>query len=73
MELSQLLDPALILKVGAIMVMVNGVLFGLHKALQAVAAFTETKADDKVADIMGKVVGGVSKIVEVALGSLGKK
>ncbi len=73
MELGQLLDPALIAKVGLIMIMVNGCLLGAHKILESVAKFTETKADDKAAEVMGKIVGGLGKIVEVALGSLGKK
>lgn len=73
MELGQLLDPVMIAKVGLIMVMVNGCLLGVHKIVESIAKFTETKADDKVADILGKVAGGISKIVEVALGSLGKK
>lgn len=73
MDLSQMLDPAMMLKVAGIMIMVNGILLGLHKVLESVAKFTDTKADDNIAEVMGKVVGGIAKIVEVALGSLGKK
>lgn len=73
MELSQLLDPVFIAKVSAVMIMVNGILFGAYKILDAVAKFTATDKDDKIAEMFGKAIEGLQKFVSIALGSLGKK
>lgn len=73
MELAQMIDPAMLAKIAVYIVLVNGCLLGLHKILESIAKVTDSKADDKAAEIMGKVLGGLSKVVEIALGSLGKK
>lgn len=73
MELSQMLDPQMILKVSAIIVMVNGILLGCYKILEAVAKFTATKADDNIAAAVKKVLDMINNIISIALGSLGKK
>lgn len=69
----EFLDPVMFAKVMGYVVLVNAVLLGLHKSLDAIAKFTENKTDDKIAEVFGKILGGLSKIIEISLGSLGKK
>lgn len=65
----ELLDPSMIAKVLPIMILVNGCLFGAYKILEAVAKYTATDADDKAASVMGKVIGGIQKLIDIAMGN----
>ncbi len=64
-----MIDPSLLLKVLPIIVLINGCLFGLYKILEAVSKYTSTDADDKAANIMGKVIGGIQKLIDVVMGN----
>ena len=62
----EFLDPALIAKVLPIIVLINGCLFGLFKILEAIAAFTPSDTDNKIAGWLGKGVTALQKLIDIA-------
>ena len=61
----ELLDPAMLLKILPIILLINGVMFGAYKVLEAISKFTKTDADDKAVGVFGKIIAGLQKIVDV--------
>ena len=52
-------------KILSIVLIVNAVLSGLAATLEKVAVMTDTKADDKAAELLGKVVKALAFIVDL--------
>lgn len=64
------IDPALIAKLFPAMLLVMGILSGLAMILNAVAKFTKTDADDKVAGFVGKGIAYCQKVIDFFSGNI---
>ena len=72
MELLNLVNvsPELLAKVVPIVLLTLGCMSGLSMMLNAIAKFTENKADDKVADIVAKLLSRLQKLVDLLSGNV---